>query len=139
MASVKRKSVPDRGDIRSSKKFKPSIPTFKSSILKEEENFPRGGASVLTSLEYKQIRVQATEDALFEQTTGTKSTRTDFGEEENEQDHQDRNFEVSMKADRNFLSKTNPGKHMIAPKGSGVRIEGLSYKVCFEVLKLLAS
>src|SRR2546423_14504699 len=38
------------------------------SVLKEEEKaFPRGGASVLTPLEHKQIQAEATRDVLFEQ------------------------------------------------------------------------
>ena len=139
MVSLKRKSVPNGGDILPSKKHKPTIPTFKSSIVKEEENFPRGGASVLTSLEHKQIRAQATEDALFEQTTGTKSARTDFGDEENEEELQDGTVEEPVKAVRKRSSKVNPDKSITIPKASGIRIEGLSYKVWFEVLKVLAS
>ena len=39
-----------------------------SSILRDEERaFPRGGASALTPLEYKQIQIQATRDVLFEE------------------------------------------------------------------------
>lgn len=129
MVSLKRKPVPDGGDILPSKKHKPTIPTFRSSILKEEENFPRGGASVLTSLEHKQIRAQATEDALFEQTTGTKSVRTDFGDEENGEELQEGTVEAPVKAARKRSSKVNSDKADTSPKGSGIRIEGLSYKV----------
>lgn len=139
MVSVKRKTVPDGGDVRSSKKYKPAIPTSKPFVPKDEESFPRGGASVLTSLEHKQIRVQATEDALFEQTTGTKSARNDFGDEENEEDLQDNTIEAPVKASRKRLSKIKSGNPTIIRKGSGVRIEGLSYKVWFQVPKLLAS
>ena len=129
MVSVKRKSVPDNGDIQSSKKHKPTIPTLKSSVLIEEENFPRGGASVLTSLEQKQIRAQAVEDALFEQTTGIKSVRTDFGDEEEDQNLQEDIIEAPVKADRKRSSKSNDNKLITNPKESGSRIEGLSYKV----------
>lgn len=129
MVSVKRKSAPDDGDKQSSKKHKPPIPTFKSSVLNAEENFPRGGASVLTSLEHKQIRAQAVEDALFEQTTGIKSVRTDLGDEENEENLQEGIIEAHVKADRKRSSKSNGGKIITTPKESGIRIEGLSYKV----------
>lgn len=138
MVSVKRKFVSDGGDARSSKKYKPAIPTHSSSVLKDEENFPRGGASILTPLEHKQIRVQATEDALFEQTTGIKSARNDFGDEENE-DLPDETLQAPPKAGRKKLSKTYPGKTIVSPKESGIRIEGLSYKVRFQVLKMWAS
>ncbi|KAK6851789.1 hypothetical protein PG995_011914 [Apiospora arundinis] len=48
---------------------KPVAP--KLSKLKEEEPlFPRGGGSVLTPLEHKQIQVQARQDVLFEQESG---------------------------------------------------------------------
>jgi len=40
----------------------------KVSILQQEEKaFPRGGGSVLTPLEHKQIQIQATRDVLFEE------------------------------------------------------------------------
>ena len=139
MVSTKRKSVPDSRDIQSAKKYKPTIPTYNPSVLRDEEIFPRGGASILTSLEHKQIRVQAQEDALFEQTTGTKSARTDFGNEEYEEDLQDANVEAPLKADRKRVSTIKPGKSAVISIGSGIRIEGLSYKVWFEVLNVLAS
>jgi len=53
------------------------------SRLKEEEPlFPRGGGSVLTPLEHKEIQIQAKQDALFEQEAegavkkGNKTART---------------------------------------------------------------
>ncbi|KAF2011475.1 nucleic acid-binding protein [Aaosphaeria arxii CBS 175.79] len=39
----------------------------KSVFNEEEKSFPRGGASVLTPLEHKQIQVKANQDVLFEQ------------------------------------------------------------------------
>ena len=46
----------------------------KISKLKEEEAaFPRGGASVLTPLEHKQINIDATRDVLFEQEAASKA------------------------------------------------------------------
>lgn len=129
MVSVKRKSVPDGRDIQSPKKYKPTTSSSKPSVLKEEENFPRGGASILTSLEHKQIRAQATEDALFEQTTGTKSARTEFGDEENEENLPEGTVEVPVKVDRKRKTKLNAGQKITIPQGSGIRIEGLSYKV----------
>ncbi|KAK4200448.1 hypothetical protein QBC40DRAFT_279966, partial [Triangularia verruculosa] len=51
---------------------KPSAPA--TSLLKEEEPlFPRGGASVLTPLEQKQIQIQAKNDVLFEEAASKKS------------------------------------------------------------------
>ena len=133
MISAKRKAVPDSGNVQPAKKYKPAIPTTKTSALKDEENFPRGGASLLTSLEYKQIRIQATEDALFEQTTGTKSARNDYGDEVNEEFSQEEIVEAPAKANRKRLSKGKSEASIRDAKESGVRIEGLSYRVCVYV------
>ncbi|CAK7216611.1 rRNA bioproteinsis protein rrp5 [Sporothrix bragantina] len=43
--------------------------TLVSRLKEDEPLFPRGGGSVLTPLEYKQIQVQAKSDALFDQHT----------------------------------------------------------------------
>jgi rRNA biogenesis protein RRP5 len=37
-----------------------------SKVREEDAAFPRGGASVLTPLEHKQIQIEATQDVLFE-------------------------------------------------------------------------
>ncbi|KAK4650317.1 rRNA biogenesis protein rrp5 [Podospora pseudocomata] len=58
-----------KGDAKPSK---PSTPA--TSLIKEEEPlFPRGGASVLTPLEQKQIQIQAKNDVLFEEAASKKS------------------------------------------------------------------
>ena len=46
----------------------------KASVFKDEEaSFPRGGASVLTPLEHKQIQIKANQDVLFEQTSAKRT------------------------------------------------------------------
>jgi rRNA biogenesis protein RRP5 len=50
-------------------------PLVKSVLLQEERSFPRGGASVLTPIEQKQIEARAERDVLFEQQTGQKPVR----------------------------------------------------------------
>ena len=52
-----------------------------ASVFKDEEkkSFPRGGASVLTPLEHKQIQIKANQDVLFEQ-SGQKRPSGDDGE-----------------------------------------------------------
>jgi rRNA biogenesis protein RRP5 len=70
-------------DAQSSETTKtPSRPKHPSasgvSRLKEEEPlFPRGGASVLSPLEHKQISIQAKQDVLFEQESGEGAKKTD--------------------------------------------------------------
>ncbi|KAK4190364.1 hypothetical protein QBC35DRAFT_79376 [Podospora australis] len=50
-----------------------SAPAPATSLVREEEPmFPRGGASVLTPLEQKQIQIQARNDVLFEEAAGKK-------------------------------------------------------------------
>ncbi|KAJ3056513.1 Protein RRP5 [Rhizophlyctis rosea] len=44
-------------------------PPVESVMKMEEESFPRGGASALTPLEYREVADQAKHDFLFEQTT----------------------------------------------------------------------
>lgn len=95
---------------------------FKSS---EEKSFPRGGASVLTPLEHKQISIQATQDVLFEQ-SGQKRTGGDdeFG---------DMGSEDGEKAAPKSSKKKTPKKGKKAAGDeeaeASVRAEGLSYKV----------
>src|SRR5262245_6038275 len=45
----------------------PSKRTALSYLRDDEPSFPRGGGSILTPLERKQIQIQATQDVLFEQ------------------------------------------------------------------------
>lgn len=69
------KPVKDVGK-RAAKDEKEPAPARSSTIavtsqMKEEEPlFPRGGGSILTPLEHKQIQIQAKNDVLFEQESG---------------------------------------------------------------------
>jgi rRNA biogenesis protein RRP5 len=116
---------------RSSKRLRPEEKGGKTSapkiphapkILKVREEkvaFPRGGASILTPLEHKQIQIEATRDVLFEQ-QGGKSKPDAEGEDE--------------QAVRRVKKSKSKGKDMngteqTEPKEESVAIEGLSYKV----------
>ncbi|OTB07141.1 hypothetical protein M426DRAFT_318169 [Hypoxylon sp. CI-4A] len=105
MSSLKRKDAPGasstaktpktNNDSRPSKRSKSDKPSAKDdakkpssstkpantstvSRLKEEEPlFPRGGGSVLTPLEHKQISIQAKQDVLFEQASGKDAKKSD--------------------------------------------------------------
>ena len=133
MVSMKRKSSPEIGKEKPSKKSKPApSQTQNVSILKgEEPAFPRGGASVLTPLEHKQIQIQATRDVLFEQKTGKKSGPLDSEDEENEDDQDGAPVKVSKPKGsiRKPKQKSRENGGSEARKESGVRIEGLSYTV----------
>lgn len=85
----------------------------------EEPAFPRGGASVLTPLEHKQINIDATRDVLFEHETASKAkadgdsaAATNYGGKKRKQ-----------------KSKGGKNDNAKGDEGENIRIEGLSYKV----------
>lgn len=129
MSPIKRRSDGATESTRPEKKQKSSS-TTKVSVLKEEEPaFPRGGASILTPLEHKQIQIQAKSDVLFEQNTGKKAAKNEFENEENDEDMPDQPSAPSAKAKRKSRSKDKKGGKDGAVEEATVRVEGLSYKV----------
>ncbi|KAL8703814.1 MAG: hypothetical protein Q9201_003009 [Fulgogasparrea decipioides] len=129
MASTKRKILATNDHNRPSKKSKPSTAGPNLTLLpKEEPSFPRGGASVLTPLEQKQIQIQAKNDVLFEQSTGKKASRDEYGTEGDEGDVLDENEISSAKVKRNTKRKGKLNNAEVVAKEKTVRIEGLSYK-----------
>jgi rRNA biogenesis protein RRP5 len=108
-------------------KSKPESAAPKPSVFKDEEkSFPRGGASVLTPLEHKQIQIKANQDVLFEQ-SGEKRTGggddgfSDMGSEDEEKN--------AAKSKKKPLLKKSKKSHDSGEKDDTVRAEGLSYKV----------
>ncbi|TVY84220.1 rRNA biogenesis protein rrp5 [Lachnellula suecica] len=89
------------------------VSTKLAQLRDEEVAFPRGGASVLTPLEHKQIQIEATRDVLFEQ--GAK----DSGE-----------VGAALPAKKKPKSKGKGKKsnEQAEEEEEGVKIEGLSYK-----------
>ena len=128
MAPIKRKGEVENESTRPEKKPKPSPSTSKLSVLRSEEpSFPRGGASILTPLEHKQIQIQAKQDVLFEQTTGKKPTKHDFEDGESEEDPADEPTNAPLKMKRRPKSTDKKGKAAVVGEKE-IRIEGLSYK-----------
>ena len=132
MPSIKRK-VETTQDVPG-KKLKPSPPEYRSiSVLRNEEPaFPRGGASVLTPLEHKQIQFQAKRDALFEQHTGKKTRSSDWVDDENDIGSTSERESVPAPTRRRPSVSVPKGKKQKTRKtieGPTLRIEGLSYKV----------
>ena len=103
-----------------------------SKVREEEVAFPRGGASLLTPLEHKQIQIEATRDVLFEQHSG--QSKADLAGED----------VVAIRKGRRPKSKSakkiTEGNE---PQEEIVTIEGLSYKVskifCFQERQLIGS
>ncbi|KAL6712719.1 rRNA biogenesis protein rrp5 [Lecanora helva] len=127
MAPVKRKAEAEVKNARPEKRPKPPS-TIQLSNLKEEPAFPRGGASVLTPLEHKQIQVQAKQDVLFEQRTGKKVTNEEFDDGENDENIPEEAHLPSVKTKRKSKSKDRKKLDNSASEELGVRIQGLSYK-----------
>lgn len=129
MAPIKRKSDSTTETARPEKKQKPSS-TARVSVLKAEEPaFPRGGASVLTPMEHKQIQIQAKQDVLFEQSTGTKAAKNNFEDEENDEYLSDQSNAPKAKINRKSKSRDKKVGKTDRQEDHSVRIEGLSYKV----------
>ena len=129
MAVKKRKGDVGRESGRPEKKAKPSV-GIASSILKEEAPFPRGGASVLTPLEHKQIKIQAKQDVLFEQATGKKVPRKEFEDlETGELSGEENQGAVESIPKKRKLSQKQQKKGIKSAQEKALRIESLSYKV----------
>lgn len=133
MAPMKRKSLDESKSARPEKKQRASVSSTKTAVLTEEPVFPRGGSSILTPLEKKQIHIQATSDVLFEQSTGRKPTTHEFEDGENESDQPDQSCGALQKTKRKKKSqKSQKGKLEEVAKEPDIRIERLSYKVRFK-------
>ncbi|KAK0129913.1 rRNA biogenesis protein rrp5 [Cadophora gregata f. sp. sojae] len=98
----------------------PHVPKI-SQVRDEDIAFPRGGASLLTPLEHKQIQIEATRDVLFEQ--GGKSTNVDDAGEDGENTKKRKHKSKSKEK-----SKGKKGQEATEADEEDVRIEGLSYK-----------
>ncbi len=130
MAPMKRKSEAAVEVARPEKKHKPSSIAKLSVLRAEEPAFPRGGASILTPLEHKQIHIEAKQDVLFEQSTGKKATKNDYEEAEgNDEDMPEQPIKSIPKSERRQKHKKRNGVKNESNEEVGVRIEGLSYKV----------
>ncbi|KAL8716068.1 MAG: hypothetical protein Q9225_006249 [Loekoesia sp. 1 TL-2023] len=129
MAPMKRKSAPTFEKDKPGKKQKVAVSGSTPALLRQEEpSFPRGGASVLTPLEQKQIQIQAKDDVLFEQSTGKKAPRNEYEDEENEVQLPEETEVASTKARRKTKTKSRLKNAGLTSQEKSVRIEGLSYK-----------
>ncbi|KAI9852213.1 MAG: rRNA biogenesis protein rrp5 [Thelocarpon superellum] len=101
-------------------------PITSSLIRGEEAAFPRGGASVLTPLEHKQIKADATRDVLFEQSQ-PKASRNRPAEDDDDDGDAAESRPTSVKHKTKSRSKS---KKETVPKAEepSVRIEGLGYR-----------
>lgn len=100
----------------------------KVSLLQEEERaFPRGGGGVLTPLEHKQIQVQATRDALFEETGQKRAKPDDLDSDFGSDSAEDEDLQPAKKGKK---TRVKTKKSETGEKGeSRIRVEGLKFKV----------
>lgn len=144
MASIKRRAVTDERPIKKAKyskelseqrSAKPPKTTKvpdeaagerkalpKSVLQQEDRAFPRGGGSVLTPIEQKQIKAEAERDVLYEQETG----RT-VGEEKENGDLFDQHGS-SVHSKKKQKKRRHSSENAAKLEASGIRIQGLSYK-----------
>jgi rRNA biogenesis protein RRP5 len=111
---------PDDNEEKTSTPKDQRVPKI-SRVREEEVAFPRGGASILTPLEHKQIQIEATRDVLFEQ-QGAKSSKPDTEGEDGKTGRKVKKTKSKGKGKK--------GAEVAEPKEESVTIEGLSYKVC---------
>ncbi|KAL8715383.1 MAG: hypothetical protein Q9220_000716 [cf. Caloplaca sp. 1 TL-2023] len=129
MGVTKRKTVPEAAVTRPEKKQKVSALNAPAAPLRKEEiSFPRGGGSVLTPLEQKQINIQAKNDALFEQTTGKKAPGNLYADQEEDDEVPSQNEAQPLKTPKKTRTKGKSVKAHSAKEEKAVRIEGLSYR-----------
>ena len=131
MAPIKRKSdAAGQGDRPG--KIPKSLASTAISLLKEEAPFPRGGASVLTPLEYKQIKIQAKKDVLFEQTTGKRAPINDYEDAEiDETSGENLHGIEEPKSKKGKVSQKHKKGAPNIGQEKALRIESLSYKARF--------
>ncbi|KAK0248844.1 hypothetical protein B0A54_12762 [Friedmanniomyces endolithicus] len=101
--------------------------TVVKSILQQEDRaFPRGGASVLTPIEQRQIKVQAERDVLFEQETGRKAPALE--DEDGDRFDEEDPAVPARKKQQQKSRRRDDGDGHAKVTGSGIKIQGLSYK-----------
>ncbi|KAG6364959.1 hypothetical protein INS49_006564 [Diaporthe citri] len=104
--------TPEKKASKSTDKTASSAPSI-ARVKDEEPLFPRGGGSVLTPLEHKQITIQAKQDALFEEESGKATKKGD---------------KDSKKKKRKSSGKDDKKSGKPAHDPDAVKIEGLNYK-----------
>ncbi|PVI02391.1 hypothetical protein DM02DRAFT_612945 [Periconia macrospinosa] len=95
-----------------------------TSVFKDEEkSFPRGGASVLTPLEHKQIQIKANQDVLFEQAGLKRSGDNDLSDQGSQDGNED-----APKVSKKKKSKKSKSALGESPDERKIKADGLSLK-----------
>lgn len=91
---------------------KPASAAGVSRLKEEEPLFPRGGGSILSPLEHRQISIQAKQDVLFEQQSSEAAKKSDKS--------------LKRKKSKSSKNKSSDAAHLAEDI---VRIESLNYQV----------
>jgi rRNA biogenesis protein RRP5 len=124
--SAKRQRKSDAAENPPPVKAKQNISTENSIFKDEEKAFPRGGASVLTPMEHKQIQIKANQDVLFEQAGGKRRGGDDGMSDEGSDMGEDDDAPTKSKKRRSKKNKNALGEEEEVQK---IRAEGLTFKV----------
>lgn len=109
---------------------KPGNPISTSLWKNEQPAFPRGGASLLTPIERKQIEAQAARDALKEHaSSGDLFSTSGKVHDESDTESITQNIPGGSKQRRKKTSKKHKPSDDGEQENAAVRIEGLSHKV----------
>lgn len=113
---VKSDKTSKRDEKKGAKDTEKPTPSAKpiATVQGDEPLFPRGGGSILTPLEHKQITIQAKQDALFEEESGKPSKKPEKGDK---------------KRKRKSSKKEEKAVGSSAKDEDAIKIEGLNYKV----------
>ncbi|KAK8189387.1 uncharacterized protein BKA78DRAFT_269917 [Phyllosticta capitalensis] len=121
-AKRQRKSDPAPTDAKTKPESRTEKPVPVASVLTQEErSFPRGGASVLTPLEHKQIQNEATRDVLFEQ-SNKKAAKGDDSDDDVQMEDAGATKPTKKK------SKKRKSDAAGKEKDEGIKIESLTYR-----------
>lgn len=131
--SAKRQRKSDAQDLPPPAKPKPEISTQNSIFKDEERSFPRGGASLLTPLEHKQIQIKANQDVLFEQ-SGQKKRGGGGGDGMSDDGSEFGGDDDAPKSAKKRKSKKSKTALDDEEKVQKIKAEGLTFKVRFVIV-----
>lgn len=105
--------------------------SVKASLLSGEDRaFPRGGATVLTPLEQRQIRVEAERDVLFEEAGKTKVSKEEY-------DGSDQETAVKSKTKGKPAAKRSKTTTSDTKASDQIKIQGLGFKTLTQGMLVL--
>ncbi|KAL2829253.1 hypothetical protein BDW59DRAFT_142385 [Aspergillus cavernicola] len=133
MSPKRRRPIKDRKKEGKSSSADSAPNASELTVLRDDEpSFPRGGGSVLTPLERKQIHIKATKDVLFEQKSSGKKSHKDANDEDSEEDTDMEDAgEATAASSKKFEKRKGKGRNnekQDKQDKQGVRVEGLSFK-----------